>query len=146
MQIVFWDKNDPKKVDYTLYSDKAEALAREIAEDNQRSKGRRENKRTQIRKFYDEVLRLEASARMIKSHPGDADGQESRITWEDLLPMVHMLAAKAAYAKGRELISDNFLNFIKDAVRQVKKPEDLSVFANFFEAFMGFYRLYGPNN
>jgi len=66
--------------------------------------------------------------------------------WDNILPLVHMLTAKAAYAQGRKLISKNFMIFIKDSIDQIERPEDLEVFSNFFEAFMGFYRLHGPNN
>jgi len=95
---------------------------------------RKVNKRTQIRKFFDEVTRLDMTAR---SRPRD---------WHTLIPLVHMMTAKAAYAKGRELISDNFLKFIKESVDQVEDEKDLSIFATFFEAFIGFYRLHGPSN
>jgi CRISPR-associated protein Csm2 len=60
--------------------------------------------------------------------------------------MVHMLTAKAAYAKGRDLISDSFLAFIKGSVSQIRDTKDLRIFATFFEAVMGFYRQLGPSN
>ena len=107
-----------------------------MAEDlgNENKNQSRLNKRTQIRKFYDEVLRLNGLA------------LSTQVPWDSVLPQVHMLVAKTAYAKGRELVSQNFLNFIQDSVGQVQSKDDLRVFADFFEAFMGFYRLYGPNN
>ena len=92
------------------------------------------NKRTQIRKFFDEITRLDIAA---KSKPD---------TWPNVLPMVHMLTAKAAYAKGRDLVSDSFMSFIKQSVDQVEEHKDLNLFASFFEAFMGFYRMHGPSN
>mgnify|MGYP000927383945 FL=1 len=89
------------------------------------------NKRTQIRKFYDEVVRLNGN---VKSNPDD---------WETVLPFINMLIAKAAYANGRNtLVTDDFVALLKDCVSQVQKPADLDVFANFFESFMGFYRKY----
>lgn len=131
-KIVFW--NDPKEqtIDPRLFSKTAEDLAIAISEDNKTA--RTSNKRTQIRKFYDEVLRLTA---LTKTRPGE---------WDNIRPMVHMLTAKAAYAQGRKLISPDFMNFIRDSVNQIERPEDLNIFSNFFEAFMGFYRLHGPNN
>ncbi|MCK5687610.1 type III-A CRISPR-associated protein Csm2, partial [bacterium] len=57
-----------------------------------------------------------------------------------------MVTAKAAYAQGRKLISNNFMQFIKNSVEQVQSPEDLDVFASFFESFIGFFRLHGPSN
>jgi len=131
-EIKFWKDEKKTKIDPTLFSVKAEELAKDIAKDNQISK--KVNKRTQIRKFYDEVVRLDMQAK--------AKNRE----WDDILPILHILIAKAAYARGRDLVSDRFLKFIRSSIKQVLKKEDLSVFANFFEAFMGFYRMHGPSN
>ncbi len=131
-KIEFWKDKEKQLIDPALFSLHAESMAKELAKEIERTKST--NKRTQLRKFYDEVVRLDMEAK--------AREQE----WPNILPLVHMLTAKAAYANGRKLVSDGFLNFIKESVDQVKDPKDLSVFANFFEAFMGFYRLYGPRN
>ena len=131
-KIIFWMDREKQIVDPELFSKTAEDLAKKIAEDS--INVRNSNKRTQIRKFYDEIVRL---AMLSKSRPNE---------WEQLLPMVHMVTAKAAYANGRKLISDGFLRFLRNSIEQIKKPEDLKVFSNFFEAFMGFYRLHGPKN
>jgi CRISPR-associated protein Csm2 len=128
-KIVFWKDREKKLVDPELFSRTAEKLAKETAEE------KRSNKRTQIRKFYDEIDQLAMRSKS-PSHK-----------WEHILPRVHMIAAKAAYANGRnKLISDDFLQFLKDSIDQIKEPEDLKLFSNFFEAFMGFYRLYRPGN
>ena len=66
--------------------------------------------------------------------------------WENIEPLVHMLVAKAAYAQGRKLVSDTFVQFIRSSVHQVKGPKELGVFASLFEAFMGFYRQDCPVN
>lgn len=131
-KIEFWKDKENQLIDPTLFSSHAENLAKEIAKDIEQS--RNANKRTQIRKFYDEVVRLDMEAKARENE------------WPHIAPLLHMLTAKAAYAKGRSLVSDGFLNFIKQSVDQVGGPKDLSVFANFFEAFMGFYRLHGPRN
>jgi CRISPR-associated protein Csm2 len=55
-----------------------------------------------------------------------------------------MLVAKAAYAQGRELVSPSFVSLLKSGVSQVETRRDLTIFANFFESFMGFYKLHGP--
>jgi len=133
-EIKFWKDDKKEKIEPTLFSEQAEKLAKKLAEDNKSSKGRKENKRTQIRKFYDEVLRL------------DMEAKNPERKWDDISPFVHMLVAKTAYAKGRELVSDDFFKFIELSVKQISEPKDLSVFANFFEALMGFYRLHGPAN
>ena len=132
-EIVLWKDKANGKVDPALFSDTAEKLAKDLAEDCQASKNR-ENKRTQIRKFYDEVVRLDMEAK--------AKPQE----WDNILPLINMLTAKAAYAKGRRLVSDNFVNFIRSSIKQISGKKDLELFANFFEAFIGFYRMHGPAN
>lgn len=134
-KIIFY--KDPAKaiIDPKLFSDIAEQTADEIAKSGQsQSRDGRpprldHNKRTQIRKFYDEVVRLNATA---KANPED---------WDTILPFINMLIAKAAYANGRnKLVTDEFVRMLKDCVAQVHKPADLDVFANFFESLMGFYR------
>lgn len=131
-EIKFWEDKDRRTIDPHLFSNQAENLAKQFAEDNRSN--RKANRRTQIRKFYDEVQRLNALAR---------HGQED---WENIIPYVHMLVAKASYARGRELVSDRFVGFIRSSINQIQDPEGLAVFSNFFEALMGFYRQYGPAN
>ena len=133
-KITLWKDRDKGTIDPELFSVKAKELAKRLAEDNKNSKGEKANRRTQLRKFYDEVLRLDSDA---KARPDQ---------WERILPRVHMLTAKAAYAMGRDFVSIRFLNFIEETVKQVQEPKDLSIFAMFFEAMMGFYRQYGPSN
>jgi CRISPR-associated protein Csm2 len=112
-----------------LFSDKAEDLAKQV-----HGADEKKNKRSQIRKFYDEVVRLNA---MAKTYPDD---------WAKILPLVKMIIAKAAYAEGRKLVTEEFVSFLKGSIQQVKSPEDLDVFAGLFEAFMGFYRKYRPSD
>ena len=131
-KIKLWKDRKEKLVEPSLFSSVAENLAKTINADIQQR--RNSNKRTQLRKFYDEVVRLTA---LSKSRPDD---------WSHILPMVHMLTAKAAYADGRNLISSSFREFISGSVEQIETPDDLNLFSNFFEAFMGFYRLHGPSN
>ncbi|HBL22952.1 MAG TPA: type III-A CRISPR-associated protein Csm2 [Deltaproteobacteria bacterium] len=120
----------------TLFSDEAEKWATGIwASSKKKMKDGKEqlenNKRSQIRKFYDEVLRLNGN---LKTNHED---------WEVVLPYVNMLIAKAAYARGRNsLVTDEFVRMIRECVAEVQRPQDLDIFANFFEAFMGFYRQY----
>lgn len=128
--ISFYKEKEKRVLDPKLFSTTAEQWAKKIHE----SGGGKSNKRTQIRKFYDEVVRYNTLA---KVNPGD---------WDNILPYINMLIAKAAYAKGRNnLITEDFVGLMKDCVEQIRDPRDLDVFANFFEAFMGFYRQYGAN-
>ena len=132
-KIRLWKDRDKGIIDPELFSKRAEELSKKLAKESESQKGKI-NKRSQIRKFYDEVLKLETQANQRKDE------------WENILPLIHMLNAKAAYALGRNLISPTFLNFIKNSVDEIKEYKDLKVFANFFEAFMGFYRLHCKAN
>jgi len=131
--IQFYKDQTGRKLDPTLFSDKAEKLAKEIhtAGLNDRQRLDR-NKRTQIRKFYDEVVRLNSIASRRKN------AEE----WDNIIPYVNMLIAKAAYAEGRKLVTVHFTSFMKDSIGQIRGPEDLAVFTNLFEAFMGYYKQY----
>lgn len=129
VDVTFYKDEDKRAIRPELFSTVAESLAKELAE-----AGKNVNKRTQIRKFYDEVLRLNSLAH------GASDN------WDAILPYVGMLVAKAVYAEGRRLVSRDFTSFIRAGVSQVETPGDLDVFSSLFEAFMGFYKKYGPQN
>ena len=120
--------------DATVRTVRPEIFSRETEELASRLAAEKANKRSQLRKFYDEVVRLNSLAR---NNPTD---------WENVLPFVHMLVAKAAYAEGRGLVTGEFVDFIKGSVDQVNNSVDLDVFANVFEAFMGFYRKHRPRD
>jgi len=83
-------------------------------------------KKTQIRKFYDELLSLNQRAKTQN--------------WEDVLPFVKMLNAKVAYARARNVINEEFVRMISSCVAQVKEKKDLEIFKLFFEAVLGFHK------
>lgn len=126
MDIAFWKNKANNEIDPDLFSTKAEDLAKEIFDQSSNKK----NKPTQIRKFYDEVLRFSS---MLKNKPDD---------FNNVLPYIKMLNAKVSYALGRDLVSYSFKDFIAGSLSQINDPKDFEVFANFFEAFMGFYKYY----
>jgi CRISPR-associated protein Csm2 len=120
MQSFFYKDKEKRQLDPELFSGKAEALANLIYAESDKKL----NNPTQIRQFYDEVLKF-------KNNKEDFDV---------LLPYVKMLNAKAAYKMARDLISKGFKDFISRSVKEINSREDLDVFADFFEAFMGFYK------
>lgn len=129
MEIKFWKDKNKKMVEPELFSNVAGMLAKDIAKES----NDRTNTPTQIRKFYDEVIRFDG---IIKTKPED---------FEQLLPYIKMLNAKAAYAHAREsggkpLISSKFKDFISSSLKNVNSREDFDVLSSFFEAFMGFYK------
>jgi CRISPR-associated protein Csm2 len=124
--IKLWKDREKRLLDPELFSKKAESLAQKIGEEN-----KNKNKRSQLRRFYDEIIRLNTMAQANKD-------------WNTILPLVHMIIAKTVYAKGRNLVTDSFVEMMKSGIEQIHDKEDLQVFANFLEAFMGFYQIYGP--
>ena len=53
-----------------------------------------------------------------------------------------MIAAKVAYAKGRDLVDDSFLKLIQEGLNQVDSLQTFNTFKTFMEAFMGFYKMH----
>lgn len=127
----FYKDREKGLIEPTLFSDIAMSLADKIHEEGQK----KANKRSQLRNFFNETVRLNSLANN-KSNPEK---------WEHVIPYVNMLIAKAAYAEGKGSVTKGFTKFIKDSVSEIKDSKDLNVFTNFFEAFMGFYRKYGEN-
>ncbi len=128
--ITLWKDPDEKILDPFLFSQIADDWAVKISKEGQRERDK--NKSTQLRRFFDEIIRLNTRAQA-----QDAD-------WNIILPHVHMVVAKAAYAKGRNLVTDSFVSLMRDGISQVNTKEDLRVFTNFFESFMGFYKMHRP--
>jgi len=126
--IKLWKDREKRLLDPELFSKKAESLAQKIGEEDP---NKSKNKRSQLRRFYDEIIRLNTMAQANKD-------------WNTILPLVHMIIAKTVYAKGRNLVTDSFVEMMKSGIEQIHDKEDLQVFANFLEAFMGFYQIYGP--
>lgn len=134
MKIELWKDKAKKIPNPELFYKSAENFAEILAKENKEDRSKKLNRRTQLRKFYDELMNIESRAK----RRTDA--------WEVIQALLHLLIAKAAYAKGRQLISDSFLNHIKEIIPKIKDYDDLKLYCDFFEAFMGFYRLHGPNN
>lgn len=93
---------------------------------------RAENKSTQLRRFYDELLLWESRV----SQQPDKFGE-----W---LPFIRMLNAKVAYAKGRKLVDQTFVDLMQHSLSEVSNAATLSTCKLFWEAFMGFYKLERP--
>ncbi len=120
---------DLKNPDIDLFSKTAESTAKNIAN----ASSQRMNKATQLRGFYDEILNWEQRSRQLKIED-----------FKQQLPLIHMLIAKVAYAGARGNVSPEFEKLIRDCITQVTDKESLRNCKLFFEAFMGFYKVYGP--
>lgn len=131
MDVKFWKDKPQKHLYPDLFSEKAEGWAKEISQAGDSKK----NKPTQLRKFYDEVVRFDSA---LKSVPSEKQKDEFFM----LLPYLKMLNAKVSYAEGRDLVSKEFKDFIKKSLAEVNDIEDFNAFSGFFEAFMGFHKYY----
>jgi CRISPR-associated protein Csm2 len=117
------------KIDPTLYSDIAESAARDVGRDC-----RNQNKPSQLRRFYDELVMLQEKV-----------GQ-STDRFEQHHPFIQMLKAKVAYAEGREKVDNRFSSLLRHVVDQARDPVTLKQGRLFMEAFMAFYKVYGPKD
>lgn len=129
MTLILWKDKQNKILDPRLFSTEAEDFARQMHEEAQKER-KDINKSSQLRKFFDEILRLNQQA------------QTQEDNWNMILPQVHMVIAKTAYAKGRNLISQGFVKHIREGIEQIETKEDLQIFASHLEAFIGFYKIY----
>ncbi|NIA12381.1 MAG: type III-A CRISPR-associated protein Csm2 [Nitrospiraceae bacterium] len=124
-----WKDKDKGLLDPGLFSSTAEELAKRIGtEDNRKNKG------TQLRRFFDELIRINTKAQ----------SKEKEDDWAIIHPLVHMMIAKAVYAQGRGLVTRSFVDLMRNGIKQIQDRNDLDVFTNFMECFIGFYKLYGP--
>ena len=129
-----------------LFDGIAEEAAKVVAKDRPKTNAKTNTKTNtshQLRRFYDELLRWEA-----KVNDGDPEGAKDRL--REHLPFIRMMNAKAAYAKGRNMVGTSFVALLGRCLEQVedapKGPHALRNSRLFFEAFMGFYKLHGPRD
>lgn len=92
------------------------------------------NKSTQLRKYYDEFCMWDQKIEQDKSK------------YVEYLPLIKMLNAKVAYAKGRDLVDRNFVELIRICMKQLDEKDEktFKTCKLFFEAFMGFYKMHKP--
>lgn len=112
-----------------LFNSQAQQAAQAIS----RADGQR-NKSTQLRRFYDELVLWETR---VSQQPEKFD---------EYLPFIRMLNAKAAYAEGRKLVDDGFVRLLQHTLMEVKGAESLTTCKLFWEAFMGFYKQERPKD
>lgn len=106
-----------------LFSRQAELAARKCRS------SKTENKSTQIRRFYDELVLWHEQ---VKTAP------DPEAKFREIEPYLQMLRAKAAYARARKLIDEYFLVLVNALLDGIKGPASLENGKLFFEAFLGF--------
>lgn len=112
-----------------LFASIAQRNAKAIAVDGGKKKN---NKSTQLRKFYDELVMWHDK---VFEHGAD---RETR--YKELAPFIKMLCAKVAYAKGRDHVTPGFETLFSHVIRAINGPDTLKQVKLFIEAFMGFYK------
>ncbi|MFQ3595654.1 MAG: type III-A CRISPR-associated protein Csm2 [Sphingomonadaceae bacterium] len=100
--------------------------------------GKKQNKRTQVRRFYDELLRFRAALPVAHA---PADGADE--AFQSALPFIRMLNARAVYASQRKgeggtLVTPDFVIFFRQLVQQIEDRQTLANACTLFEAVIGF--------
>jgi CRISPR-associated protein Csm2 len=121
-----------------LFNEIAEEMAMAVAfrEDG---KLRSENKSTQLRRFYDELVLWE-----MRINQQEVEKQAEK--FEESLPFIRMINAKAAYAKGRKLVDQTFVDLMHHTLNEVKDAKTMTACKLFWEAFTGFYKQVRPKD
>jgi len=119
-------------VSVNLFADVAEDKAIAVA----RAGGRKNNKSTQLRKFYDELVMWFDKV----NHERTQEDKASK--YAEVAPFIKMMNAKVAYAKGRDHVDACFEQMFSHLIRQIDSPETLKHAKLFMEAFMGFYKVH----
>jgi CRISPR-associated protein Csm2 len=110
--------------DTKLFDSTAHDAAKEVA-----TADKKHNKPTQLRRFFDELCMWQE--KVIHN--------EGR--FNEYVPFIRMMNAKVAYAKGRNLIDENFRALFAHCVQMVNDPRTLLHAKLFMEAFVGFYKI-----
>ena len=112
-----------------IFSDIAEQAADIISQS-----ARHQNRSTQLRKFYDELLMWNDAIQQEQGH----DARAAKYT--ELAPFIKMLKAKVAYARGRGHVDREFEKLFARCIDAIDSYESLRYGKFFMEAFMGYYR------
>jgi CRISPR-associated protein Csm2 len=113
-----------------LFAETAEEAAKAVA--GPRGPQNRQNRPSQLRRFYDELVMWQEKV-----------GANSE-RFVECEPYIRMLKAKVAYAKGREHVDANFEKLLGRIIDQTRDPGSLRQAKLFLEAFMAYYKVYGP--
>jgi len=97
--------------------------------DNRRPGASKPINSAQLRRFYGDVKTLEMRWQ---------NSKDKARAFRDILPMIKLLKAKAAYANKRMLVPDSFKNWIWENVDMINEEKDFKAFLLYFEAVVGF--------
>lgn len=123
----FWEDKSKKIPKKDLFSE----IVKKYVDILSKEKTQTVNKDTQIRKFYNEVLRFKMKLILNK-------GDEN--IFAKLLPYIKMINAKLSYSCERKHISQNCKNLFTICINRIEDIDDFMLFVDFFEAFIAFYK------
>ncbi len=105
----------------------SKAIAEKLSDKNEWEKPNTpQNKRSQIRKFYEYVLRIQS---LLHRKNNNFDAVEAEL--KRLIPYVN-------YAVSRGTVSELFRNFINDNMMAIHNVEDLNAFVKHFESIIAY--------
>ncbi len=133
-----WRNKDKGEINPRAFSEVAQEWAKKISDEGGGERGR-QNKSSQLRKYYDVIFHLNQRAQL------------STTNWDAILAQLHRQLALVHYAKGRKLVTDSFVTMMDELIKAVSEREeegrkDLEIIANFLEAFMAFYKECRPRD
>ncbi len=117
----YFDKDGDIVVD--LFSDKADSIAQSFYK----------TKVSQIRKFYDEVLRIKMKIFL---------SNDKKREFKKQLPYIKMILAKAAYSSKRKNIDKNFKEFLDRNIGEIKELKEFEIFCDLFESVVAYSKQY----
>lgn len=122
--------NNPKGFAEIIKTD-AEQVAKEIIKSKN---GKNVNSYTQLRRYYDELLRIQMMT-SVKTNEFDK-----------YLPTIYILGSKIAYANARRTLSDDIANFLEQNIKEIKNKADFDNFIMYYEAILGYMKYYENKN
>ena len=114
--------------DPDLYDTQAEKFAHAFDDEAKKAGQSEQNKTTQLRRFYDELVRWQECV----------NGDDEKFRQYEAF--IRMLNAKVANAKGRKLVGEEFAKWFRDCIRETTNARALNHFRLHFEAVLGFLK------
>lgn len=118
-------KNDA--INPELVTDLAQNWADKFFPKDERARGK--INAAQLRRFYGDVKNLEMRWQ---------NRSDKEKAFREILPMIKLLKAKAAYANKRGLVPPSFKDWIWENVDRINGERDFRAFLLYFEAVVGF--------
>ena len=132
-KIQFFKNKEKGLVNPRLFTDIAESWVNAIAsnelftqENKKQVKEKEKITVTQIRKFFNEMLKRKTAI------------ETGASTFENEYPYILMLKAKVAYAYARGNINQTFKKFIEESLNLISNESDFKVFVDFFESIIAY--------